>query len=109
MVYFIAILLLAFLFYRIIQGGVLFRIQVKDGQVVACSGRAPHRLRRDFKDVLRRQGVRAGVVRVVIRQQALTLLTSKEIDQGVEQMLRNVLGQFSVAELRAGPRVEKIP
>ncbi len=104
MVYFIALLLLAFIFYRLIQAGVLFRIKIKSGRI-SCTGRAPHRLRREFEDVLKRQGVSNGVVRVVVRQQALSLLVSGDVTGNVVQMLRNVLGQFSVAELRSGPSV----
>ena len=106
MVYFIALAALAFLFYRIVQAGVLFKMVVKHGRIASCSGSAPRRLRREFEEVVMRNRIQEGSIKVVVRAQAPALMASEHINPGVQQMLRNILGQFSLAELRSAPRMK---
>ncbi len=107
MVYLFAIAALGFLFYRLLHAGIVFQIVLKKGRVISCSGRAPQRLKREFEEVLKRSRVQEGNIKIVVRQQAPALRASKNINPDVVQMLRNILGQFRLAELQSAPRISK--
>jgi hypothetical protein len=79
----------------------LFRVTVKDGQPRLTRGRLPPALFDDLCDVLRRENVRSAVIRVVLEGGQPRLALSAEASAAA-QPLRNVLGRFSLVELRSG-------
>lgn len=79
----------------------LFRIAVRDGQLRLERGRLPPALFDEVSEILRRERVQHAVVRVVLETGRPRLFLDAEAS-AVAQPLRNVLGRFSLAELRSG-------
>jgi hypothetical protein len=80
----------------------LFVIDVAGGRVRLVRGRLPSRLFGDIEDVVRRAGLSAAWVRVVIDGTRPRVHASPEVPSGVEQQLRNIVGTYQVAQLRNG-------
>lgn len=79
----------------------LFVVRVRDGRISSVRGRLPPRALQEIKDVVARAAVRRAKIRALVRDGHPVVRVSGEFDPGFLQVLRNVVGQFSVAELRA--------
>ena len=82
----------------------LFVVQVRHGEPRLVRGRLPHRLYNDLCDVLARARVQEAQLRVVVEGGTPRLRPSQDISRGTEQQLRNVIGTFPIAKIRAGGR-----
>jgi hypothetical protein len=84
----------------------LLDIRVDHGRVVKLEGRAPGDLVHDVEDVLARSSASGRIV-VQLEGNRAAVRVSGEIDEGTVQRLRNVVGRFPTARLRAARRVKR--
>jgi hypothetical protein len=84
----------------------LLDIHVDRGRVVKLEGRAPGDLVHDVEDVLARSKVSGRIV-VQLEGDRAAVRISGEMDEGTVQQLRNVVGRFPTARLRAARRVKR--
>lgn len=85
------------------NAAVIFTASVRKGRIVALRGRAPKGLVRDFNDVLRARPVPEARIKVVARGGAPALVGSGSLTEGELQRLRNILGTWPIAKIRAAP------
>jgi len=81
----------------------LFSAEVERGRIVTLRGRAPKGLVRDMTDVLRQRPVEKASLRVVVEGGAPALHATGDLNEGEQQRLRNVLGTWPLAKIRAAP------
>jgi hypothetical protein len=83
----------------------LFVLRWRGGRLRVVRGRIPQRLLDDIHDILRRAGIGAAYLRGVTEQRRAALYVEGDaLDAGVRQRLRNAIGQWPVAKIRAAPR-----
>ncbi len=82
---------------------VLFTANVEQGRVVQLRGRAPKGLVREMTDVLRQRPVPRATLRIVVEGGAPALHAKGDLNDGEKQRLRNVLGTWPLAKIRAAP------
>jgi hypothetical protein len=80
----------------------LFRISVNGGKVELTRGRLPRALFDEICDVVRREHVRNAVISAVKSAGRARLVVEASNSRAVEQPLRNVLGRFSIDQIRTG-------
>jgi hypothetical protein len=81
----------------------LFTLRVRAGRVVALRGRAPKKLVRDLEDVLRLRPAAQAVVRVQVEAGMPCVQADGDVTDVERQRLRNVVGTWQVAKIRAAP------
>lgn len=79
----------------------LLVIRVERGKILRASGRVPPDFYAEVVDVLERAKAN-GTAEVRIEDGSAIVLGSPDLGAAVEQRLRNVVGRFPVAKLRAG-------
>jgi len=79
----------------------LFSIRVESGRTRLVRGRIPPRLLSDIEDVLHRARVSSATIRVVT-ERGEPKLVAPDLSDGTRQQLRNVIGTYRVAQIRAG-------
>lgn len=82
----------------------LFSISVREGRIARTRGNIPPRVFSEVKDIIERAGVNRADIRAVRRDGHAVLLFEGEIGSGVQQQVRNVVGQFSAKEIEDAPR-----
>jgi hypothetical protein len=82
----------------------LFAIAYSPGHLRLRRGRLPPELLRDLGDVLERSKARRVKVRVVVESGQPRVRSQGDLAPAIEQQLRNVVGRFPVARIRAGSR-----
>jgi hypothetical protein len=82
----------------------LFLVEVRQGQVRLVRGHAPPRLLHDLGDVVTRPRVGSARIRVVTEDGAPRVLAEGDLTDAHRQQLRNVVGTWPVAKIRAGRR-----
>lgn len=91
----------AFLFFR--RANELFVLRAHDGKVRIVRGRIPQRLLDDIADVMKR--ARASGIEVrVISEGGIPQLVTRGASPEIAQRLRNVLGSWTLAQLRNAPK-----
>ena len=102
----LGILLLALLLLPIVRGvwlsTELFRLAASAGELRLERGRLPPALFSELSDIARRQQLDAVEIRAVLEGGAPTLRLQGPGSSAAEQPLRNVLGRFSLAQIRSG-------
>lgn len=89
----------------ILRSNELFCVDVREGKPRFVRGRLPQRLLDDIADVVRRPPIVAARLRVVTEDgRPRLVLAAGRVPEGQLQQLRNVIGSFKVAEIRAGGR-----
>lgn len=83
----------------------LLDVQVMQGRVLSLEGRAPADLVHDVEDVLVRARA-SGRIIVQLEGQRAAVRVSGGIDEGTAQQVRNVVGRFSTARLKAARRIK---
>lgn len=83
----------------------LFVVEVQGGQVVTLSGRMPKRLLDDLSDIFERQQVPSLRLTCELERGEAALSFKGEVDPGVRQMVRNVVGQYPAMRLRQAPPI----
>jgi hypothetical protein len=81
----------------------LFAASAREGKLIRLRGRAPNRLLGELQDVLQARPVRAASIRVVLQDRRPFLRASGDVRPEELQRLRNVLGTWDVAKIRAAP------
>lgn len=84
------------------RAATLFTLHIREGRIARSSGRIPARLLSEIADIVDRAGVTRGRIRGVVRDGKAVLLFEGEMSPGTQQQMRNVMGQFSAAEIRGG-------
>jgi hypothetical protein len=84
------------------QASILFTVTVRDGKVVRVRGRIPPRLMGEIKDIVARAGVTQAKFRATSRDGQPILHFEGEMDPNLAQQMRNVVGQFTVGQIRTG-------
>ena len=83
----------------------LLVLHVKNGLIYRAKGRAPAELLHDIEDITERAGAQ-GKIEILVENGSAAVRTSAGWDAGVVQRLRNAVGRFPIAKLRAAPTVE---
>jgi hypothetical protein len=81
-----------------------FAIRVAAGRALHVRGRMPPRLFAEFSDVLERAKVDDVELRIVSEDRRPVLKVHGSLAEPERQRLRNLLGTYSAAQLRAGAR-----
>lgn len=98
----VAILVVGFLI--VLRGAPeLAKLRVVRGNLRLLRGRMPGRLLDDFRDVLSDPALDGAELRIV-SENGRPRLVARGLDDAREQRLRNVLGPYTIAQLRAGQR-----
>ena len=86
----------------------LFRIQARNAEIELQRGRLPPALFDEIADIVGLHRVRSASIRAVLSGGDARLVFEHDGGAaGAEQPLRNVLGRFSVKQLRSGRRRAK--
>jgi hypothetical protein len=88
----------------LLRANELFSLRLHGGRVRIVRGRIPRQLLDDIEDVLRRGGVAEGTLRGVSEDGRVRLHAQAELTEGQRQQLRNVVGRWSVTQVRNAPR-----
>lgn len=89
----------------ILRSNELFRLRVRKGRVELVRGRLPPALLADVRDIFEKTTADADI-RVVSEQQRPRAII-RGVDGALAQQVRNVVGRFRLAEIRAGLRVAR--
>jgi len=84
----------------------IFCLSVRDGRVLVVRGRIAGPLLHDLTDAVQRSGVRRAPLRAVRGPRGARLTTSGDIDELVEQRLRNIFSVYPASRLMAAPPLE---
>lgn len=86
-------------------GNELFRIRARAGEIELARGRLPPELFDEIADVVRLHRVRSGDIRAVLSGGRAKLVFEHDgSSAAAAQPLRNVLGRFTVRQIRSGRR-----
>jgi hypothetical protein len=96
-----------FWFWGLRRAGILFTLIIREGRVARSSGRIPPRLLSEIADIVDRAGVTHAKIRGVMRDGRPVLLFEGEMSPGIQQQMRNVVGQFTAAEIRSGKKPKR--
>lgn len=94
----------AFWWWGVQRAATLFTVKVREGRISRTHGRIPPRLLSEISDIIERANVVHANIRGVLRGGRPVLLFEGEMSPGTQQQFRNVVGQFSAAEIRSGRR-----
>lgn len=86
------------------RAATLFTLRVRRGRVVFSQGRLPPRLLSELVDIIDRAGIVKANIRGVVREGQPVLLFQGELSPAVAQQMRNVVGQFTVQQIRHGQK-----
>lgn len=81
----------------------LFRLSAEHGELSLEHGRLPPALLNELADVARRERLHEVVIRAVVEGGKPRLIVEGD-GKDAEQPLRNVLGRFTLQQIRAGRR-----
>jgi hypothetical protein len=88
----------------LLRANELFCLRLRGGRVRIARGRIPQRLLDDIADVLRSEAAAEGTLRGVSEEGRVRLYAEAELTDATRQRLRNVVGQWSVTQVRNAPR-----
>ena len=91
----------AWLLHALGRHAELARVRVVGGRVEFVKGRLPPKLLADLQDVLTLPPVEEGELRIVLDRGKPRVVASR-LSEGRVQQLRNVVGGYEVAQIRAG-------
>ena len=103
----VALLASAPLVLAIVRANELFMLRVRDGAVRVVRGRVPPRLFDDVADVVRKPAVVRADPRAVSEGGRPRLYAEGELSPEHKQRLRNVIGSWTVQQIRAAPRIRR--
>lgn len=79
-------------------------LKVERGQLTLLRGRLPPALFADLTEIVARHATEPLELRIVSESGVPRLVLRGSAPPGLEQALRNVLGRYSISQLRAGRR-----
>ena len=100
----VALIASAPLVLAIVRANELFLLRVRDGGVRLVRGRVPSRLFDDVADVVRKPAVLRADLRAVNEGGRPRLYADGELSPEHKQRLRNVIGTWTVQQIRTAPR-----
>ena len=100
----VALLASAPLVLALVRANELFLVRVRDGVIRIVRGRVPGRLLDDLADVVRQPAVVRADLRAVNEGGRPRLYAEGELSPEHKQRLRNVIGTWTVQQIRAAPR-----
>lgn len=84
----------------------LFVLDVRDGDIEPRRGHIPPRLLRELHDIVKtKPPVPHAVITVEAERGAPKLVVAGPVDEHRRQRMRNVIGQFTVQQIRTGKRI----
>ena len=83
----------------------LFELEILNGRLVRARGRIPQSLLHDFLGVCPRGLASRIIIRCQLERGLPRLVTKGPLGQDAVQQLRNLLGLWPLARLRAAPKV----
>jgi hypothetical protein len=92
------------LILAIVRANELFLVRVRDGGIRLVRGRVPSRLFDDLADVVRKPAVASADLRAVNEGGRPRLYAEGHLSPEHKQRLRNVIGAWTVQQIRSGPR-----
>jgi hypothetical protein len=98
------LLLTAPLVVALLRANELFCLRLGGGRIRIARGRLPQRLLDDLRDVLRDAPAARGTLRGVSEGGRVQLYADADLSDAQRQRLRNVIGQWSVTQVRNAPR-----
>jgi hypothetical protein len=98
----VLLLLLSPLVIAVMRANELFVVRIHEGHARLVRGRIPPRLLDDLGDVVR--GVPSGRLHCLSESGKPALYTVGEFDAAERQRLRNLVGTWTVAQIRSGAR-----
>jgi dissimilatory sulfite reductase (desulfoviridin) alpha/beta subunit len=98
--YLLLVLAVAYWVWGLRRAGTLFVVSVREGRVARTNGRIPARLLSEIADIIERGGVTRANIRATVRDGAPVLHFEGDMSPGIQQQVRNVVGQFSAAQIR---------
>jgi hypothetical protein len=99
----LAIAVVALFWQMVRHSNDLFILEVERGKPRLVKGRIPPSLLSDLGDVTRRSHAN-GTLRAVVENQRPRLIVSDSFGAADAQALKNVLGTYTLARIRAGTR-----
>lgn len=90
-------------FWSLRRASTLFSLKIRSGRIVQSRGTIPPRLLSDIVDIVDRAGVTRANIRGIVRDGKPVLSFEGEMSTDVQQQMRNVVGQFSAAQIRQAP------
>jgi hypothetical protein len=103
----VALLVSTPLVLALVRANELFLVRVRDGNVRLVRGRVPARLFDDVADVVRKPTVLRAELRAVNEGGRPRLYAEGELSPEHKQRLRNVIGEWSVQQIRNAPRARR--
>lgn len=85
----------------------LFFVSVREGKTLLVRGRITRSLLDDLTEAVQRPPVRRGTIRAVLTPGSAQLYGSGDIDELLEQRLRNIFRLHPAAMLRSAPKVAR--
>jgi hypothetical protein len=85
----------------------LFELEFRDRALWRARGRIPPKLLHDFIDVCPRKQDARLIIRCCVEQGRARLIARGDVDQDIEQQLRNLLGLWPLARLKSSPKIRK--
>lgn len=99
----LAVLVILGLLWMMRDATLLFSAKIENGRIVELRGRAPQGLVREMNDVFRQRPVLSASVRVSMEGGRPMLKGTGDLNDRELQRLRNVLGTWPAAKIRAAP------
>ena len=100
----VALLLVSPLVLGLVRANELFCLRVRDGEVRLLRGRIPPRLLADVSDVVAKPAVSIAKLRAVNEGGRPRIYAEGELSPEHKQRLRNVVGAWTVQQIRTAPR-----
>lgn len=85
------------------NANLLFEAVIRDGRIISVRGRLPKRLEHDLEDVARLRPVHHARVRADLSDRRPMLQATGDVEPNELQRMRNVLGMWDLAKIRAAP------
>lgn len=86
------------------RAALLFTVTVRNGQVARVRGRVPPRLLAEIEDIIAQASVTNAHFEAKTRDGSPVLHFEGEMDPTTIQQMRNVMGQFTVGQIRNSPK-----
>ena len=100
----VALALTTPLVLALMRANELFFVRVRDGGIRLVRGRVPPRLFDDLADIVRKPAVAEAELRAVSEDGRPRLYAEGSLSPEHKQRLRNVIGTWTVQQIRTSPR-----